>query len=504
MNIMLLCLFLGGLRFVEQDIDGLHVGEVSAIGGKPSLNFRCEDIDRDGELDLVLPRQVRFQRAGLFPANRAALLPVEGATCDLWNGVLYARMDDRIEVYAWADEAWEMLLGHTIDWPPGALSVPVLEGLFTAEIDSDSDVQAPVRFRRFLYDLNSDGYPEILVPAQEGLCVYARIGDTYRKMATWDIYPISAPIQPESAELWPVHERRLNFPPLRNVLRLAIEPEGITVVARYPHGEEEVRFRVRTRSLDPDEDFNLLPSEWEEWETEPLPRFLEPCRLNRDGRIDFAGGHAEYVASGALPHPVFNTVVTTNAGRDLQRVRSTTYRPRVSFLDFDSDGDLDMIIESTGMLDHGIRESLNRFLFHRSISHRIDVRYQNALGEFAEIPNHIFRVSIRLKEPPYQNGPQFRRYQTGRLFDITGDFDADGYADFAVRDRPGRVSIYLNRNGKIRRASDISLAIPDDREFAVADVDGDGYSDIVFQSRGRYPDFADSSTTVYFARTSLP
>ena len=501
---MLLCLFLGGLRFVEQDIDGLHVGEVSAVGGRPSLNFRCEDINRDGEPDLVLPRQVRFQRSGVFPANRAAPLPVVGATCDLWNGVLYARMDDRIEVYAWTDEAWEKLLGHTIDWPPSALSGPVLEDLFAAETDSDSDGQASVRFRRFLYDLNLDGQPEILVPAQEGLCVYARIGDTYRKMATWDIYPISAPIQPESAELWPVHKRRLRFPPLRSALRLAIESDGITVVARYPYGEEEVRFRVRTRSLDLDEDFNLLPSEWEEWETEPLPRFLEPCRLNQDGRIDFAGGRGEYVASGALPRPVFNTVATTNAGRDIQRVRSTTYRPRVSFLDFDSDGDLDMIIESTGMLDHGIRESLNRFLFHRSISHRIDVRYQNALGEFAEVPNQIFRVNLRLKEPPYQNGPQFQRYQTGRLFDITGDFDADGYADFVVRDRPGRVSVYLSRNGKIRRSPDISLAIPDDRDFAVADVDGDGRSDIVFQNRGRYPQFADSSTTVYFARTSLP
>ena len=119
-----------------------------------------------------------------------------------------------------------------------------------------------------------------------------------------------------------------------------------------------------------------------------LPRHLQPCRLNEDGMIDYAGGRWEVSETAAFPVPLYETWATLDGGKHfyVQRAPSLQQsRPHCSFVDFDGDGDLDMVVEATGLFEGGAREALERFLTRSAVDHVIRVHVQGN-GRFANTP----------------------------------------------------------------------------------------------------------------------
>ena len=227
--------------------------------------------------------------------------------------------------------------------------------------------------------------------------------------------------------------------------------------------------------------------------------------MNEDGIVDFAGTTRDYAETSPFIHaPIVETSVTTDGGKTIQRVRTYSFRPRCSFVDFDGDGDLDMITESTGLFEGGVRECVSRLLTQRTVGHEIRVHLQNALGKFPETPDVQTRFTIHLDSVPIRFGNMFDRYWAGQLVDLTGDFDGDGYRDLVVRGRPRRLAVYLSAGYRIPKKPSVTLRVPEQAGFDVFDIDGDGRSDIVVQWSEESADGWESHNRVHFARESGP
>jgi len=272
------------------------------------------------------------------------------------------------------------------------------------------------------------------------------------------------------------------------VARLAFEGDTVSVLGRLlkheGSGYERRRYRWNGEAaalVDVDS-------------TQPGPAHVRPCRLNGDGVIDLAGGCWETSRTATLPLPVYETWASLDGGATFTVRRTTAlpgFRPRCSFIDFDGDGLLDLVTEETGLFDGGVRETLARVLTLPGVRHEVAVCFQRA-GGFEKRPGYRAAFDIDLGTPPVRHGEMFQRYQAGELVDVTGDFDGDGWRDVAVRDRVDNLSIHLTRPGA-RPVQGAELALPTGARFHVADVNGDGRSDVVTQNR-------EGATKVYFPK----
>lgn len=468
---------LGATTFIDQDFATLRVTGIDPITGQAMLNFRSADLDGDGQNDLVLPDVVLFQRRGLFPPETAASLPriEEGPSCDIHERTLYLRLPGRFEAYRWVDERWRMVLGQEIEWPGGGLE---------AEEPPPRSTDAQYRFTRFLHDLDLDGNPEVVLPGPGGLHVFRITPTGLEAQGVLAVFPQPQPAYSPETRLWPPEARRVTFPPRQMACQTFLDGNTVTVLVRLELDSRLIRYQSTRYAVNSDNGFTLEATPLEVRETSPLPSYVQPCRLNEDDSIDFAGGDWRFSDTSLLPTPIYEIAASLDGGRTLHTVRTVSFRPRSSFIDFDGDGALDMITESTGLLGGGTRETVSRFLTEKRLSHEIRIHFQSTTGEFPRTPDIRKRFSILLEKLPYRNGPLFRRYQYGELVDLSGDFNADGYRDLVVQDRSDRLALYFNHHNRLPRNPDQILSIPKNGRFTVADIDGDGRSDIAIQLEG--------------------
>ena len=128
--------------------------------------------------------------------------------------------------------------------------------------------------------------------------------------------------------------------------------------------------------------------------------------------------------------------------------------------------------------DQLAREVVERFMTRASIGHSVRV-YPQQNGGFAQTPAVELQVEITLEAPPWRMPPMYGRYQSGTLVNLAGDFNGDGHRDIAVRDRADRVALWLAHGWTLSLAPDAVVSIDPASEYAVADVNGDGCSDII-------------------------
>ena len=489
---------LGSLLFVEQNLPGIQVSPPSPLSGTVETNFRHADIDRDGLLDLVFPDAVCFQRDGQFPRDARQPLPnlQEPACADLWGDSLYVRYADRIEIVRWVDGQWQRPLIQPIKWPQSPLAD---KGTWPGNRPVSG-----LRFTRFLYDLDADGSPEWVLPAEDGLHIYRRSDQGYIETARLDVFPPLTVARMTRQSLWPPETRRILFPPREMVCRFILEGTHITSITREDLPAMRVRYHVKRCSIDPKNAFAVLPDSVQEDTTDPMPSYMHPCRLNNDDLLDYAGGDWELAETSVLPVPVFETAASFDAGKTIQTIRTESFRPQCSFVDFDGDGRHDMVTESTGLFDGGIRESVSRFLTSRTVEHEVHVHLQLPERVFSKHPDIRARFSVHLDAPPYRNSDFFQRYQSGEIIDVTGDFNADARKDIAIQDAPDRLAIYLNTAGALQSRPDATITLCEGCRFAVVDVDGDGRSDIVIRDYDPASSDATDRSRVYFAREATP
>ncbi len=486
-------LFRAALVFVPQDVPDVAIGPPNPYSGAPNVNFRQADLDADGKQDLILSRAVYLQNEGAFPAQGRVPLPhaSERPYADVAGAAIYLRFADRLIVLRWKDGALAEELDQPFSWPTAAASETSLW---------DTGRETGVHFDRFIYDLDNNGVSEIVALGPDGIHVYTRKEGTYAQTALLDLLPPLALARVPAQDLWPPDARHVLFPARQMACRCVIENGRILVLSREDTRGQRVCYRETRCTLEAERGFQAIPESLVRTATEPMPAGFVPCRLNDDDTVDYAGGDWELSNATALPTPIFETRATLDGGKTVQAFRSQSFRPQCSFADMNHDGRLDLITETTGLSEGGIRETITRFLTVREVHHAVQVRFQNEAAVLSKDPDMATQFTIELDAPPANSSPFFQRYSTGELVDVSGDFNGDGNLDLLVQDRADRLAVMLNHGAAFSPRPDAVIAVEPEDRFGVADIDGDGRSDIAnFQAPG-----AAGKAKAFFAREGTP
>ncbi len=480
-TIILLCM--GALTLQRQDLP-IDVSPPDPLSGQVSTNFRLADIDGNQQLDLVLPDTIFLQVDKRFQTDHPIPMYAVGerAYMDLWKGELYFRTANRLAVVRWSNGAWQVEREQSMKWPS-----PTPE---TGDETAFSDTKAEVVFERFLHDFDTDGTPEIVLPGIDGLHVYHSDGKTYEEKPCAAVFPPLRVANAPASALWPPEARRIAFPAREMACKYLLDANRATMLSRETVSERQSRYRVTTYTLD--------PANRSEWTSEPMSNEMRPCRLASDGTLAFAGGDWELSEATSLPVPVFETRATFDRGKTWQSFRAVSFRPQCLFVDADGDGQPDLVTESIGLLEGGIRESVSRFLSARQIEHTVAIRLQHD-KTFSSKPEWQTRLTVALDAPPFRNTEFFQRYQAGELIDLTGDFNGDRRHDLLVQDRIDRLAVYLSNSSGFGTAVDATIAVEPNARFAACDVDGDGRSDVVV-----FPAPGKRVAQVWFSRAATP
>ncbi len=198
-----------------------------------------------------------------------------------------------------------------------------------------------------------------------------------------------------------------------------------------------------------------------------------------------------------MPMPFIQTSVSTDGGKTFFRATSLGAVPLRLLTDYNEDGRMDLLSETKRLIEGGIRETLVRGLTRREVDLEVEVRLQEA-GKFPSKPTFTGKFTIQLDKPPANQSNMFLRFLSGFLFSLSGDFDGDGIHDAAIQDRPNRIAVH--RGSPTSFSSSISASIPIDTDsvFFVADVDGDGRSDVLIGRQNA------DACSVYFSREAAP
>ena len=475
----LLCILLGAATFVGQEIPGVSVGPIRPFAGSATVNFRHIDLDRDGASDLLLPTAVLLQREGRFPMAGRVTLPTLDTPfqIDTWDDRLYFLASDRLSVLRWEVERWETVIEQAIDLPPGQGVAP----------EALSPTKPKGRLQQFLYDIDGDNIPEVVVVSVDGIHVFQLTGGKYVQAGVLDAIPELRLVRVQAQQLWPAQVRRTTLPARQASCRIKLDSGTLAVLtwreANFGGDQRRIVYQRKRYSLENVDGWAMKIDDIQPDTSAPMPDHLYPCRLNDDDVIDYAGFRWRMSRTSQFPMPLYETWATLDRGTSFFVRRNPAldaFRPQCAFVDFDGDGDLEMVTEATRLFVGGARETIGRLMAQQSLDHELRV-YEQVQGDFAPSPRINATFSIRLKQPPFRGGEVFRRYQAGELLNITGDFNNDGYRDLVVRDAQDRLSIYIAAGFGYPAQPSTTLNIQPEAQFSVADINGDGRSDIVIR-----------------------
>ncbi|MFA6243845.1 MAG: VCBS repeat-containing protein [Candidatus Hydrogenedentales bacterium] len=466
-------LVLCGLTFVEQDIPDVTLYAADGFSGQRDSNFLRADFDGDGTLDLLLPTYLAFQRGGGFSKTQTAPIPDFGESphCDLWGRDIYLCLSDRIEIIRWDGTQWRRILSQQLIWPRDCR-------FKTFSTTFDFEDPKALRFHKFLQDLDGDGKPEIIVPARDAVHVYRQGELFFEDAAQWSVYPAKKVQTFEMEPIWPPRNRIIR--PLNIGWNCDLYVSGSNLVVETVENLSSPTKQLRSvhRPMTFDTGFAML-GEPEPPRVYRVPSNTYRCRLNDDDVADFAGSQRERSKTGPVPIPVLTLTVSTDGGASWTTLRTTVSQQQCYCVDINADGRLDLIAESSGLYQGGLREQATSFLTGKTVSQNVNVVPQQPDGKFIQDKAIRKRFTIQLDAPPMQNSPMFRAYQIGCLIDLTGDFTGDGLLDLAIHEAPERIAVYPFTGTGFATAPLAVLATKPDWMFAVGDVDGDKRADIV-------------------------
>ncbi len=472
MNSMLPLLCLGALTFLEQDLDleRLHRMTLSV-----DWNYRRADFNGDGQADLLLPAEVRFQQNGGFPPESRAVPPgaQDHAQADVFGSVLYVRHPNRLSLHRWENGAWQTIQEQAIVWPS-----PEPPGDDTQW--DWNEYSARLALARFLADIDGDGVPEIALPGTDGLHIYHKGAAEYAEVSRLDVFPPLRVPWFLSARMWPPEARALEYPRRTRSFRYALEGNRLMVV--YPDSSsspQKTRFTVRYYSIDAAQDFAAVVDPAANEMSAELSGRPTPFRMNPEAPLDYVLIDESMSRASALPISLTDTMASTDGGQTFQSLRSKERAVSGPCVDFNHDGRTDLATWSHDFFDAGLRESVNRVLSGTQLTEEVRIHYQDAQGGFSKTPDVTGRFEIRIDKPPVRGG----HHMGSDACNVRGDFDADGRNDAAVMTQPGRIDIFPCRDAGFSATAlgTVRVEGAGQMSFGVEDVDGDGRPDIIVQ-----------------------
>ena len=490
-------LVLGQITFVERPLPDLVIGNVTPFTGRVSTNFMHADVDYDGDSDLILPRGLYLQERGVYGDTPWKSLPrfLQDVEVDSYGGKLYCHGRDRISVYSFEDGVWKVILEQVLSLP-GA----------DKEFEGGAPGQPSIRFRRFLHDLNGDDIPELVSIDHRGVHLFRLDAGRYLPAGTLELPAQVSISRLESQSIWPKEARRLMFPEQQMSFRLVFDGQILRTVSVQERRKDMTRYTIQSRTLTVSDDGTYHVGERHDTLSGSLPAHLRPCRLNDDAQLDFAGGRWLRSETSPVPTPLYELWATLDGGVTFSVRRTAAYaqfRPHCAFVDFDGDGDMDMVTESTRWPRGSVREQLTQFLTEARVEHVVHIYVQKD-GKYSSQPKIQHTVNIELEAPPAQQGAMISRYKAGSLVSITGDFNADGYRDLLVRSSPERLDVFLAEGWKgLSKKPAWSRVISRDVDAYVADINDDGLSDIYLRSQHRPPEGEPYPGTVCYAQRGV-
>ncbi len=494
------CSAFGALAFDAAEMPGLRLDAPDLFTGSTPANFRHADLDGDGCADLVFSEVVRMQRDGRFPRAAQHPLPDAAAAADLdtWNARLYLKSPGRLRVIKWNGEGWDTELDAAVDFDYREEDAHPID---------PARRRAPVRLGRFLHDLDGDSLPEVVHAVPGGLRVYRLTGEGCEAAGLLRVFPPLETVPGPAPTPWPESARRIVFPTRHMHCRLFMDGARITVLQRVRASAGGVRFKCRNWAVTVEENgFAVQPARNNAAvTTAAMPVYVAPVRLNGDDTMDFAGRAWEATAGHLLDMPTYAVRASLDGGATFAVQRARTFRPHALFVDFDGDGDRDLVTESTDLFDGGSRETMARYLNRRALRHTVCV-FPQTKGRFADTPALDATVTVQLPAPPVRDTDLFPRYRGvrgGPLFDLSGDLNGDGYKDLVVQDRVDRIAVFLAAGFGFPEQPDATIAVEGVQSFGTRDIDGDGRSDIVVRRRTRM-DGESERIFVYFTREDVP
>lgn len=490
-------LALGQIGFDAQPLPGVRIGPVTPLTGQPTSNYLLGEVNGDDALDLILPEYVNIQEGGRFPeTTRVALPPCDGAMeADWFGGKLYYRGRDVLRVFSWTGTGWHTELEQPLNRPGEEISYSPVS----------ADGGRPV-FRRFTCDLDGDQTPELVDLDTEGVHLYRRGEARFEAAGTLAVFPTTVVNRSGPQTIWPPSERELILPEQRMSCRLLLMEHSLSVIIDLEGAEGKARYRRDDLTLTLDERRGFVVGGTESFTSEELPDHVRPCYLNNDPIPDYAGSHWVISDVAPIPVPVHETWASLDGGTTFHIERATTFpnfRPGASFVDFDADGDQDMIVESTGFFELGLRESINQYLSSRVIPHTIRILPQHE-GGFGGAPL-VCEISLDIEAPPVSPGPMLTRYQAGELVNLTGDFNGDGFRDLACRRRADELEIRLARGWDgFASSPSARIAVPPQAHVSVGNINGDQRSDVLVRWEEEGPDGPVARCVAHFAVEGAP
>lgn len=510
-------LLLGGVAFVEQPIDGLAVFDDKGLDNKLARTWRCADVDGDGAKDILTPSGVAFQRDGQFPKTQQTPFPSLGEfpRADVWGNEIYVLLQDRIEVLRWSQGDWQRTLSQPITWEGPSIQA--------SRRVAATATEHRLQFTRFLYDIDGDNKPEIIVVSSDGLRVYTKGNLFYEEKALWPVLP---PLQPmiSAQAIWPPNERVLEAPPMDRIARFRIEKNTLTIFTdesigsigraldrdRRTDGQgtvamggdvlsKKIVFKATRFAIKQDGSLGLSDQPEAIGESAALSTNWQRVNLNSDDEMDLIA--SRYVGSTSSPYPVaiYEVAASTDAGKTVYTAQCTGTPPRNVLTDFNGDGRLDIVTESKQLVEGGLKETLVRGFTRREVELDVEVRLQNDAGGYPAKPSLRRRFTVTLDKPPAKLSEMFLRFLDGGFLQLNGDVDGDGQIDAVIHDHPDSISAYRGSETAITNSHIASLPIAPTGLFHVIDVDEDGRADVLI---GRPKDAQNdsASATLYLSR----
>lgn len=463
-------LIVANLEFEERTISDLEIRNGGSIVAEPAANFIHADLNGDGLADLLFQNGAKIQGSSkefsetfAFPAHTSP------GQVDAWKDTIYVRSPQKLFLLHFSNTDWETTQEIAFEWPRTPVS---------------RDEHSSNRLSSFLYDINDDDSPEMVLVTQDALHVYRVSGGTIVEQAAWQVIPPLRLLQPDPQPLWPEATRRLTVPTWQIAARIYVHDAHLYVVTQESLAGQQVRYHesVHTVSFDT---FALLSSP-EIRQTPELPSHMRPCRVNADDIVDYAGTQFEASTIRVLSAPMLRLSVSLDSGRTSSSWRLPALPQRngaAQFIDWNHDGLQDLILARSHAFDGGIREILAKALTREAVDETIQIHLQGPAG-LPRDPQLELRVQYDLDAPPFRTTADFQEYLRGQKISFFGNFDGDSWNDLAVRTDPETIRIYLTTEAELSRSPLVTVPVAAEEMFAVYDVDADGKADLVLKRRG--------------------